>query len=353
MLNSVQAAVKLEGIIPLLNDVPDDELADFGFDEPLLRWTIHAGEQLYSLELGDPAGGGDSVYLRMADGNDIYLLPFDAGRPFARAEHEFRHLQFIPPYDSRHEALQALNYFNIQGTRTPFALRRMSEEEAETAPLMAMYQFTEPTTMFIESHYLNDLLFESFFTLGFNAVVEDDPEDLVIYGLDDPYKITVRDAHGWDATLLVGDPHEFGGRYVMLQDKPTVFHDRSGDFSILDIDYTILINRLFWLHEIVDVEQVEWNLGDTHRVIEYDEDIDTDARRIYEATLLISIHDRIDDDVPRGEHYGSITINLRDGRREELAFYYITERIFNAQLNGLDLGLTVHRNTIDDLRNRL
>ncbi|MCL2545940.1 MAG: DUF4340 domain-containing protein [Oscillospiraceae bacterium] len=368
LMRSATAAVALEHISLLRRNVSPDELTYFGFDEPLMQWTIHANGDQYSFEMGADAGGGDSVYVRAADGTNVYLLPFMSGILFARAEHELRLLRFLPDYASRVDALLSLNYFDIQGSRTPFSLRRMTDDEAEVAPLMAMYQFITPTTMFIESHYLNELLFDPFLGIGFSAVVEDDPEDLAIYGLDDPYVVHVRDIHGWEATLLVGNEHEHGGRYVKLEGFPTVFHDRAGDYSFLDINYTILINRLFWLHEITDIARVEWQFSGDLYIVEYDVTDDdfhatfnggdissNNARRLYQNTLLLHIHSRIDDDAMRGEHYGSITLFFRDGNTEELSFYVHTERILNARLNGLDLGLTVSRSGrhgLDDLLNR-
>jgi len=359
---SVRAAVTLEGCTLLRENVPDSELSNFGFDAPLISWTINTPDGVYALQLGSPSGGGDGVYIRAADSGDVYILPYASGMAFARAEYELRALRFLPDYQTSVAATEALNYFEINGAEAPFTIRRLTEQEAEENPLAAMYRFTAPISWYCDSFYLNKELLTPLFTVGFDAVVEDDPEDLAQYGLDAPYTVALKDKNGWQATLLIGRQHESGGRFVMQVGIDTVFIDRTGDYSFLSVNFDSMIHKLFWIHNIQDVSRVDYDFGNFRRTLTYNvtegafagtyqgrpvgED---NGRRLYIRMLQTRVNSLLDADAVPGAYYGSMAITLRDGTVHKMELYSVTSRVYGVIFNGEDTRLTVHKSTIDEL----
>jgi len=366
LLLSIRSAVGLDDCRLLQKNIPDEDMEQFGFDDPLLVWTIRTDDAAYTLEMGGQSGGGGEtggVYIREAGSNDVYILPYATAQAFTRAEYELRILQFLPEYQSSQEATEALIKFEVNGAREPFALRRLNEEESEENSLAAMYQFTAPTTWFCDSFYINKELLTPLYTLGFGAVVEDDPEDLAQYGLDEPYSIALADINGWEATLLIGAEYENGsGRFVMLEGVDTVFYDGGGDYSFLNINYTSLINKLFWIYNIMDVSRVDYEFGGVRHTLTYDVTEDEfngtydgqpvsedNGRRLYIRTLQINLYDKMDDGEQAGDRYGAIAVTLRDGTTHTMELYTVSSRVYSVRFDGDDIRLTVHKEIIDKL----
>ena len=360
LLETVTAAVALDGCRLLAADDGGDP-ALYGFDSPLIAWDIQTvdGEH-YALEMGAQSGGGDGVYLRMDGDPGVYILPLSSAARFARSEAELRRLRFLPDYGSEQEAMRALQYFGVEGRNTPFVIRLMSQEEVEEAPLVTAYQFLEPTVWYCENHDVVTELVLPVLTLGFQAVVEDDPADLSLYGLDTPHRLELKDDRGWQAALLIGGEGPEGGRYVMQEGLPTVFWDQRGDYSFLNINHTKLLNRLFWVYDLKTVSRVDYDFDGMRHILHYDVTDDafsgaidgrplseTNGRRLYIHTLQLTLNDSLPENAVVGPRFGAITITLRDGTSHTFALYPVGDRSYNVHFDGADLRLTVHKDTVE------
>jgi hypothetical protein len=360
MLETAAAAVSLNGSRLLDAHDADDDSA-YRFDDPLIVWTIAAlNGEAYTLEMGGQSGGGDGMYIRMTGSPELYILPMPEARRIARSEAELRRLRFLPEYRDVNEALLSWDFIGVHGTNAPFALRLMSEDELDSAPVAALHRFVEPMQFYGEHHNISIELVTPILTLGFNAVVEDDPTDLQQYGLDDPYRLILRDARGWQAVLWIGNETERGGRYVMQQGIDTVFWDAAGDYSFLNINYVSMINRLFWVHNIQTVGKVEYRLGDVSHTVHYDvteEEFsgifdgvplsETNGRRLYIHTLQLTLNDALPANTVPGLRFGVITITLRDGAEHVFELFPVGERSYNVHLNGEDLKSLVHKDSVE------
>jgi len=361
--NAVDAAVLMPGSTLLAENV--DNIDDFGFDDPIMTWTLHLKDESYfTFEMGDPAGGGRGIYIREQGSRDVFILPMNAAGMFARMEREFRSLQFFPDYADNEEAILSILHYHLEGSLEPFGIERLDEEVAMATMLGANFRFTSPVELYVNAWNFNNLFLQGILSINFTAVVMDDPdeEDLKSFGLDNPYRLSLLDVNEWEVTLLIGDEHEFGGRYLMLEGKPTVFHDRAGDYSFLDVPYVTLIHNLFWVHDIHTVDTVIYSFGDDVFTLDYSnvtyenfggmqlngEDISRDnGSFIYAHTLQLPVHGRNDESF--GEHYGFIKITLLDGTEHRLDFYVLDShaRVLGFTHNDERTDLTMHRNPIE------
>jgi hypothetical protein len=360
LMETATASVSLNGSRLLDVDEPDND-SDYGFDDPIIVWTVTlACGDSYTLEMGGQSGGGDGMYIRMTGNPELYILPISEARRIARSEAELRKLQFLPSYRDTNDALLSWEFIGVNGRNTPFAVRLMSEDELEEAPVAALHRFVEPMQFYGEHHNISIELVTPILTLGFNAVVEDDPADLEQYGLDSPYRLILRDARGWQAILRIGNETEHGGRYVMQEGINTVFWDADGDYSFLNINYVSMINRLFWVHNIQTVSQVEYRLGNVSHTVHYDVTeetftgtfdgtplTETNGRRLYIHTLQLTLNDALPPHAVPGPRFGVITITLRDGAAHVFELFPVGERSYNVHLNGEDLKSLVHKDSVD------
>jgi hypothetical protein len=135
-----------------------------------------------------------------------------------------------------------------------------------------------------------------------------------------------------------------------------------GDYSFIDMGYDSMINKLFWIHNIKDVDSVRYELGTLRRTLSYDVTDDgfagtvnggpiseENGRRLYIRTLQTRVNSLLSADVQLGARYGMIAITLRDGTQHTLELYAVTGRVYGVVFNGADTRLTVHISTVDEL----
>jgi hypothetical protein len=201
-------------------------------------------------------------------------------------------------------------------------------------------------------------------------VVEDDPEDLSAYGLDEPTVLTLEDDQGWSGTLLVGGAHPDGGRYVQLPGISAVLRDRSGDYSFLELDALQLRSRLIFIHNIKDVVRAEFTIGGQTHTLMLDDRAATDteaesftasldggeilpnnARRIY--TRLISFMMEGENEDPGGETVYTQTLTMRDGGVHSLELRAINDRHLAAVIDGEAMGFYVNIKQVQEIEQAL
>ncbi len=342
LLASFEAASSLEGCTLLAQNVPDDKLADYGFDAPTLTWTLHDGDgDSATLELGNKSGDGYGVYIREASKNAVFILPYLVAQQFAKGEFELRTLQFMPP-ETAGDLSGRLQTCTLRGTNGSFTLQRLPDVHSATGNAFAV---TAPTRWLAGNYMLSLELLTPLSSLNFDGIAEDDPADLARYGLDDPYMLSLTDVDGWSATLLIGDTIATGGRYVMQQGLPTVFIDLGGDYTFLDIQCADLAETQLWKAQLTQAAALEYALNgqtNTLRCQLTDGALTTtlndkqlsynDANALFEQTMNLTTEPT--EKPLSGTAAGTIKLTLTDGTTHTLQLLSSTGGYYGVAMDG-------------------
>jgi len=191
------------------------------------------------------------------------------------------------------------------------------------------------------------------------SIVSIRPDDLSVYGLDVPSRLTMS-LGDWSGTILIGRRDaEQGGRYVMLEGYDAVLLDVHGDYSFLDVSFSQLRASLIWLHNISDVSSVTFEMDGITRILRFEhsnsddslrgwlDDVeisDTNARRLYIAGLNITQSGETDSPIPANDiPVYTVTMNMTNGSKEAIELYRLNDSQFLIVLNGESTSLFITR----------
>jgi len=221
-----------------------------------------------------------------------------------------------------------------------------------------MYKMLQPVESESNDYMVQSVFLENAARIMPESIEDLHPADLSAYGLDTPARLSMRTAE-WSGTLLIGDHNgQRNGRYVMLEGYDAVLFDPNGDYSFLNISPAQLRARLVWLHNIADVSSLSFELEGTSRELRFEHNTDenslrawlddkeisdTNARRLYVATLNITQSGGTDASIPATKPVYSITVHFLDGSSDTLELYRLNDSQFLIVHDGISTGLFITR----------
>ena len=233
----------------IIEESPGD-LAPYGLDDPIAKVEIRTkdGESV-SITIGAKSPTGVSYYMLKEGDETVYTIrKYTVDRVFTDVD-SFRE-RTIPVPDA-----QAMTYLRIDGERT-IEIVPVEIFDQLTLAMGGGIKIVRPfrTQRLVDSQRFQetmDLIPGAFTIIDF---VDDDPQDLAIYGLADPrYDFELRDAES-SLNLLFGDEADEDHAYVKLADSPGVFTIRIEALSFLPVDAFTLVDK-FML--IVNIDYVD------------------------------------------------------------------------------------------------
>jgi hypothetical protein len=204
-------------------------------------------------------------------------------------------------------------------------------------------------------------LFEKLTSVYATEIVEEDPIDLSVYGLDKPDTITVKDKKG-TSVVKMGEYAEDGTVYIMKNDVPVVYKAVCSFYeSVKNIVPDEYIARYIHIFKITDVESVVVeNAGKTHTLKmkelaedKYEYSIDgkikaeDNFRSVYE-TIITPIANKIVGEKIDGEEVCKITFSLKNKNVKAFTYYQYDDKNYIVKA---DNGLTclVKKESIDNI----
>ena len=359
------AATSLTNLTLVTENADDEQLAIFGLDAPVMIWEISLADGgTVELMVGEVQLIGDGRYVRLADSREVFLLNQRQTVLLTHSMDELYDLSFfpLPPATPDMPTWMAIEHVYLElADDVVIEVRQRTEEELmELDHLMMPSHFVmlQPYEGETNQHVVQTLLLEAITNLIPTSVVEERPADLSVFGLDEPTRLTVA-IEDWSATLLIGARSaELGGQYVMLEGYDAVLLDVWGNYSFLNVDPAHILNRLIWIHAIVDVDYVTFELEGETRVLRFEHDFEednlegwlddvqlseTNARRLYIGVLSIMQDSSTDADIPNILPAYRITIQLLDGSSDTVELYQIDDAQFLIVRNGENTGFFLTR----------
>jgi len=359
-------ATNLFSLDIVIEDADDEQLDMFGFNAPVVSINVDLldGTSIeYTVGNVQPAGQGR--YILLKDSRDVLLINGRQSSLLTQGIEDLYDLSFFPLQDynlDEPEAIAAVNHIIIENEAGITELQKRTEEELVVSPIgTALFKILQPTVAEANDQVVQDVILHNIVRIEPESIEAVHPDDLSAYGLNKPAKLSVS-TDDWKGTLLVGNRNaERGGHYIMIEGTDIVLFDKSVDYSFINITFTELRTSLIWLHNIVDVSSVVYNIDGVTRVFEMEhpdentvrgwldgvEMTEQNTRRLYVAALNITQNGVTDRPIPvETPPTYSITINLSDGSSDTIDLYPLSDTQFLIVRNGESTGLFITRMTI-------
>jgi len=355
MHNILSRVINLTNLNKVTESADDSQLSMFGLDEPVMTVRLNRTDGTsHEIEVGDVQAAGQGRYARNSGSREVFLLNEVQGMLLTLELEDIYDISFFPimDYQDDESAMMFIDHVLLesQGSVLEF-FKRMTDEDWEDVPIgSSSYRLLQPVSADSNDFMIQSLILEKIIYLEPGSVVTVRPSDLSQYGLDDPARLTVT-ALDWTGTLLIGGrDYESDGRFVMLEGHDAVLLDTVGDYSFLNVSLSQIRSSIIWLHNIGNVSSVTFDLDGITRVLRLEhsrsgDDLrgwlddkmisDTNARRLYLATLMIHQSGFTDAPVPQNESpVYTITIQKTSGETDKLELYRISDSQFLIAQNG-------------------
>jgi len=358
-------ATSMTRLMRVAEDADNEQLALFGFDDPVLIWKVNLLDgSSKEFELGLRLFDGSGNYVRSTDSRDVYILDNEAVLFLTLEIEDLYDIFFFPypPSDEENYTWELIGHFLLEkpdGTVIE-VVRRTDEEWFDMPYGFSRFRLLEPFEGEGSAHVIQSILMEPVTHITPETVVAVRPADLSLYGLDTPARLTVSTAE-WEGTLLIGNRNpELRGQYIMIEGFDAVLFDPHGTYGFLDMDPQQLRTQLTWVHHIEDVSSVVFELDGITRMLRIEhpapgsddtlkgwlDDIElneTNTRRLFASAMRIMSTGDSTEPVPDFSPVYRITMHFNFGGSQTLALYNIGESHYLMVLNNESLGVYTTR----------
>ena len=345
--------------------VAEGDSEAFGFGTPRREITINlnSGESA-TLLVGDDLPVGEGVYVKRADGEEIYSVGKTTKERLLIERREFLNYGLFPTIEQGKEIIE-IEYAPYG--KQPIKLMHRSEEEMkdDTARMgiTINYKLTSPINALASPDVLDEVLFDKILAIEGIRVVEDSPSDLAKYGLDRADKLSFKTESGVSVSLLIGATNPAGGSYVMPEGVPMVIETATpvGLSELSASDVTLKLLFFFNSNEINGFDYVLAG-GERHSLsLELEEHLirgsldgkkleGRNAANLYQRTIRLSLAGDLDASANYAEPEITVTANLKNGEKKTLSLYKVNERQYAAEVDGKKADFYVPVSEVRDLR---
>lgn len=208
-INSIIEYIEKIDIKRNIIDEGGPAFSKYGLKEPFIEVSISTTNvpRPWGLALGDLTPDGLGVYARKAEDPEVLILPMYLTLLLNQDAYALRDktlFHFSPGKSMRLE---------IQFGRNRIALRRAAVED---------WEIVEPVSAIADSEAVKEVVAE-IGQIRVSSFVEEEPKNLNLYGLDDPWaKITVSDQDNFNQTVVFGLMKEREGFFAKRLDTANV-----------------------------------------------------------------------------------------------------------------------------------
>jgi len=335
------------------------DLEKFGFSEDSALIHINTTDGLtHTFTIGGISPDGKTRYVKKSGDNNIYSMNR------LKEESFLRNLEFYR--ERRLENIDINTILSISITdkgerKMGIRFRNENDQEVVTTEDMT-YVMILPYTGAVNEEKFGELISE-FYQIKVEDFVENDAEDLSVYGLntESAIRVVIQDIDRHVHRLMFGKADEKGNIYTIYGDNKVVFTTAPNMYNaVLDLnpaEYVEKHTNIFYLEDVANV-----TLKGTEKI--YSLDInkenyqknykinDKDAHKggfetIYQAIISIMITDQAEEEKKEKEIL-DITFTLNDGSKETSKFYEYDSKNYGVLTTDGEYGL-VTNSAIDNL----
>ncbi|MBQ3055327.1 MAG: DUF4340 domain-containing protein [Oscillospiraceae bacterium] len=333
------------GFLAAIQEIPDATDKEFGFDKPQREIDIDYtdGEKI-TLLLGKDAPSGDGIYLKRVDTGIVYLIGGSSSDMLMKTLHDYRVFTLFGPYENTTEIRKVTIEREGEDKLIVEAKSGVVSTSEETA--VAQYEITSPAQADVSNEALESTLLKPLIEIASERLVEDNPKDLAKYGLDHPVRVEFEDSDDQTVSFLIGGTSENGGNYVMLDGTSSVIETKE-PIPFTTVDYTDLMLKLIFLHNMDTVSSVQYQLGSgvVHNFIinstspasaTFDgKEVSADnISNLFLLTVRFTLQGKLDSSMKYGDPKLTITLKLKNGNTTTMKLCEINDRHYAAVIDG-------------------
>ncbi len=325
------------------------ELISYGLDKPHAEIKLFADGAEYDIKIGNAAPTQDRYYITFNNDGKVYTLFNSSAKAMIQS---IDNLRMKNLHNITEEGLKKLDEFVSMVIEKPngniISIRRKNAEELQNDIAANAFIMDKPYYKNINTDTFEQYLFEKIPNLKIISYVEDAPNDLSKYGLDQSQKTVLRFQTVNEKLELELGKEENGMYYAKLPSENSVFTLSANELSVLKLETFKLLDPSIYLAFIGDVESVEFKSGSGESIMFGIEDMGDNSYKYYandkevEEKKFQAIYQEIialSFTAPSG---GSLSGNadyeysfkFRDGRVDTVKFVSENERNYAAVVNG-------------------
>lgn len=333
-------------------DTDPENLDVFGFDNPVTLTCTLTDGTAYSLQVGSVTPVQDAYYVKLPDSDTVYTVDYISGSMFCASRNTLKNTYLFDVYASN------ITRFCLE--RDGAVIYDINYDGATGWKLTAPLAFDGYTSK------INETL-DKFTRVNVAAYLEDVPDDLSKYGLDDPYCKIIAETEDKATTILIGDmisPEEDETMaYGMFVESNQIFMLTRADISFIDDETVDKIYPYIYSAETSDVAKLEVDCNDVQATLELDYDnkvykidgitIDpedeagaTAYQNFYRGVATLAIYDVKPDAVPSGDAEISFTYTMENGDEVKIELIPESDTTYYAMRNGTYTGLITRKKYI-------
>lgn len=337
-------------------------LSDYGIDESGKSVTVRMkdGTQ-YTLLLGNSTNFEDEYYAMLKGENAIFTVSSYSVDNLMKNPDELRSKD-ICTLDGQNISAFTVKKNDRHELSVKYDENYTPANEYQTVSYLITYPYKNITA---SMDRLQEL-FESVSSLTADSIVEENPKNLALYGLDKPYEVEFTDFDGNKTTVRMGDYGEDGNVYLMCNSTPVVYLAQCPFYeTVKGVDAKNYVDKFINLFNIDKVKEIKIAAdGEEYllSIAKKSEDsytyklgekilAESNFKKLYQLVIGIVATDFTEENVS-GKEKCSITFSFNDGTSKKFTYYIYNDRYCIVKADNNLTCLTLTKN-LDNILNEL
>ena len=334
-----------------ITQAPDD-LGVYGLDDPIQVSCTLTDGSAYTILVGDVTPVQNAFYAKLPDSDTVYTIDYISGSFFSASRNSLKNTYLFDVYSSE------ITHFSLE--RGDSVIYDLRYDSTNGWKMHAPLEFDGYTAQ------INTTL-DTFTRINIAAFLEDEPDDLSRYGLDDPYCKLIAETENKSTTILVGDMISADENetmaYGMFVESNQIFMFTRADISFIDDETVDKIYPYIYSADTADVASVMVDCNEVQATLDIDldnevytidgvtidpedEDGVTAYQNFYRGVAMLAISDVKPDAVPSGDAEISITYTMENGDKVKIELIPETDTTYWVMQNGSYTGLITRKKYI-------
>lgn len=235
-------------------DEDTKDLSNYGLEDPQAIAEAELDDGVKKkFYLGDKTPTGDTYYLMAEDDPKVYVVWMNHGEHFTYSLSDIRDKK-LPEIDK-----MDFKYLKIdKKDGRPIEIRMNEDQTEEQASFgLGLWQMTEPYNepMGVDGDKFQKTL-DSIPAFTIKDFIDDDPEDLAKYGLEEPeIEFTFKDSEN-SLQLHIGKEHDDKTVYCKTPDSNSVYTIEKSKLEFMDLDPFTIVDKFAFIVNIDDVDKI-------------------------------------------------------------------------------------------------
>lgn len=319
----------ITSIVPALEN--PQELSVYGLASPSSVITVKTEKDSMVFYVGDKLSGNNGYFFKLADTDEIYVLPSSMGNLFVSGIDALRNMSIISTPTDSITKLEIINGSN------KLTVEKIVDEENDA------YTWVIPSYMnkTADAESVTNKLLIPAANIVASGIAEDNPSDYSKYNLN----ISVTVWTGDSSYTYIGGVGE-SNTYARISGLPTVYTVSTGVFAFADTTAFDILERYAYLVYLDDIDSADVTLpsgkysmkvhrqGDDESYTVNGKSVEKQKFRETYQTLVAMYVDGITSDADTSKSVATITFNYSDGRKLTVGIHEYDSLNYAVSENG-------------------